>query len=138
MIRRSFRLRIALLSAVLAGSALVGFGLISWWLIYQAKLSRLDAEMENQLMRAGRPRHSERWQFDQALLNKDLGTNTQLLIIDTEGKVLYRSQEWANELEVTNLWTSRPQLPPPQRGEPPPSRDLLPKIRQLILGGWQQ
>ncbi|WP_348231418.1 hypothetical protein [Funiculus sociatus] len=40
---RSFRIRIALLSAVLAGSAIVGFGLISWWLIYEAKVSRLDA-----------------------------------------------------------------------------------------------
>ncbi len=128
MIRRSFRLRIALLSAVLAGSALVGFGLISWWLIYQAKLSRLDAEMEIQLMRAGRPRHSERWQSDQALLNKDLGTNTQLLIIDTDGKVLYRSPEWANELDVTNLWTPRPQLPPPQPGQPPPNPPPKPRF----------
>jgi hypothetical protein len=36
---RSFRIRIALLSAVLAGGALVGFGLTSWWLIYEAKLT---------------------------------------------------------------------------------------------------
>lgn len=122
MIRHSFRLRIALLSAVLAGSALVGFGLISWWLIYQAKLSRLDAEMEIQLMQAGRPRHLERWQNDENLLNKIFSTNALLLIIGADGKVLYRSQEWAKNLDVTNFWTSRPQLPLPQPGQPPPER----------------
>lgn len=53
---RSFRTRIALGSAVLAGTALVGFGMTSWWLIYQAKVSRLDEAMKNQLIRAGRPR----------------------------------------------------------------------------------
>ncbi|MEH1845076.1 MAG: ATP-binding protein [Nostoc sp.] len=48
----SFRLRIALLSAALAGSALVGFGAVSWFQIYNAKISRLDAELLNHLMRA--------------------------------------------------------------------------------------
>ncbi|MEH2425082.1 MAG: ATP-binding protein [Nostoc sp.] len=48
----SFRLRIALLSAALAGSTLVGFGAVSWFQIYNAKISRLDAELLNQLMRA--------------------------------------------------------------------------------------
>ncbi|MEH2034438.1 MAG: hypothetical protein V7K67_33365 [Nostoc sp.] len=48
----SFRLRLALLSAALAGSTLVGFGAISWLQIYNAKTSRLDAELLNQLMRA--------------------------------------------------------------------------------------
>ncbi|MBN3896972.1 MAG: HAMP domain-containing protein [Nostoc sp. NOS(2021)] len=48
----SFRLRIALLSASLAGSALVGFGAVSWFQIYNAKISRLDAELLNNLMRA--------------------------------------------------------------------------------------
>lgn len=122
MIRRSFRLRIALLSAVLAGSALVGFGLISWWLIYQAKLSRLDAEMEIQLMRAGRPRHLERLQTDETLLNKTFGTNALLLMIGADGKVLYRSQEWAKELDTTNLWTRQPLPPFPQPGQPPLDR----------------
>lgn len=131
MIRRSFRLRIALLSAVLAGSALVGFGLISWWLIYQAKLSRLDAELEIQLMRAGRPRPPERWQTDETLLNKSFGTNAQLLIIGADGKVLYRSQEWAKNLDTTNLWT-RQALPPFQsrlpQGQPPPSPPPKPRF----------
>ena len=52
MKRSSFRLRITLLSSALAGSALVGFGAISWFQIYNAHIGRLDAELSNQLMRA--------------------------------------------------------------------------------------
>jgi len=112
---RSFRIRIALLSAVLAGSALVGFGLISWWLIYEAKVSRLDAELESQLMRAGRPRSPERLQSFETSLAQSFGTNPKtpiaILVIGADGNILYRSQQWAADLDVTNLWTSRPQLP---------------------------
>lgn len=147
---RSFRIRIALLSAVLAGGALVGFGLISWWLIYEAKVSRLDAELESQLMRAGRPRSPDRWQSYEASLPQSFGTSAKtaiaLLVIGADGNVIYRSNQWAADLDVTNLWTSRPQLPPfPSRpsaqptapfseiNPPPPDRfqprpDRLPEV----------
>lgn|GEM_PF-5118423 len=46
----SFRLRIALLSALLASSTLISFGLCSWWLTYQAKVSRLDALLKGILV----------------------------------------------------------------------------------------
>ena len=52
MKRPSFRLRIALLSSALAGSALVGFGAVSWFQIYNAQIGRLDAELLNHLMRS--------------------------------------------------------------------------------------
>lgn len=124
---RSFRVRIALLSAVLAGSALVGFGLISWWLIYEAKVSRLDAELESQLLRAGRPRSPERWQSYETSLPgafaTDANTAIAILVKDAEGTILYRSEQWAAELDTTQLWTSRPQrLPsssPPDQSPPP-------------------
>ncbi len=86
---RSFRIRIALLSAILAGTALAGFGLISWWLIYEAKVSRLDAELESQLMRAGRPRSRDRWQSYETSLGQSFGTNAKtpiaLLVIGADG-----------------------------------------------------
>ncbi|NJR65191.1 MAG: hypothetical protein HC772_07495 [Leptolyngbyaceae cyanobacterium CRU_2_3] len=64
---RSFRLRIALLSATLAGAALVGFGVVAWGLIYDAKVKRLDARLENQVRRLVRPRPQDWWQsFDAA------------------------------------------------------------------------
>ncbi len=143
---RSFRIRIALLSAVLAGGALVGFGLISWWLIYEAKVNRLDAELESQLMRAGRPRSPARWHSYEAFLPRAFGTNAKtplaVLVIGADGTVLYRSEQWTADLDITNLWTSRPQLLPfpsppsaqptapfskanppfPERPQPPPDR----------------
>ena len=103
----SFRIRIALLSAVLAGGALVGFGLTSWWLIYEAKVSRLDAELESQLMRAGRPRSYDRWQSYETSLGQSFGTNAKtaiaILVIGADDNILYRSQQWAADLDVTNL-----------------------------------
>jgi hypothetical protein len=125
---RSFRIRIALWSAILAGSALAGFGLISWWLIYEAKVSRLDAELESQLMRTGRPRPRDRWQSYETSLWQSFGTNAKtpiaLLVIGADGNVLYRSDEWAADLDTKNLWTSRPQAPP----FPPPqsNRQIVP------------
>nr|WP_199298061.1 HAMP domain-containing protein [Trichocoleus sp. FACHB-40] len=152
---RSFRIRIALLSAVLAGSAIVGFGLISWWLIYEAKVSRLDAELESQLMRAGRPRSRDRWQSYEAFLPGAFGTNTAIamLVIDADGNVLYRSEEWAADLDTKNLWKSRPQLQPfpphhsqrqtapfSERSQPPPNRPPpAPRFvtQHTAIGTWR-
>src|SRR6478672_6777967 len=108
---RSFRLRVALLSALLEGSALVGFGVISWWLIYQANVSRLDAELSSELMRVGRPRPRDRWQSYGDSLPQTLGTSGKtaiaLLVIGADGTVEYRSEQWPADLNITHLWTSR-------------------------------
>lgn len=143
LLRKSFRLRIALLSACLAGTALVGFGAISSWLIYEAKVSRLDAELESQLFPTGRPRSPEQWQSHEVFLSRAFGTDANtpiaLLIIDVEGKVIYRSNQWAADLNVSNLWTSRPRssmlFPPSDRSlarskaDSPPNRSDFPRRR---------
>jgi heavy metal sensor kinase len=110
---RSFRIRIALVSAILAGSALVGFGVISWWLIYNAKVSRLDGALKIQLMRAARPRGENRWDFYETRLPRALQIQAQMpiaiLVIDKNGNTIYQSEGWATDLKVNNLWSSRPQ-----------------------------
>ncbi|WP_392531584.1 sensor histidine kinase [Nostoc sp. C117] len=147
---RSFRLRIALLSASLAGSTLVGFGAVSWFQIYNAKISRLDAELLNNLMRAtpmpqrGEPPVSasslkredindnflrSRWQFYEDSLSYAFGTNTKtpvaVLVLDANGNTVYQSNSLANDLEINRLLLGRLQLvplpPPPQREPPLPS-----------------
>jgi two-component system, OmpR family, heavy metal sensor histidine kinase CusS len=122
----SFRLRIALLSAALAGSALVGFGAVSWFQIYNAKISRLDAEIFNQLLRATRSPERERWQRYGDSLSYSFGTNTKipiaLLVLDANGNTLYQSNSLPADRDVNRLCLEHLQLapPPPPKGEPPP------------------
>jgi heavy metal sensor kinase len=146
---RSFRLRIALLSAALAGSTLVGFGAVSWFQIYNAKISRLDAELLNQLMRVSRPRERERAHLRPELL-PGFGTNSKtpiaLLILDANGNTAYQSNA---DIEVNRLLVQRLQLtplpPPPPRERanpsvnPPPFRPLLPQFvtAQTATADWR-
>ncbi|MDZ8188617.1 MAG: ATP-binding protein [Nostoc sp. ChiSLP02] len=131
MKRPSFRLRIALLSAALAGGALVGFGAVSWFQIYEAKISRLDAELLNQLMRASRPPEPlpepERWQRYEGSLTHILGTNTKthivLLVLDANSNTVYQSDEVQADLDLNRLLLRQidlaPLPPPLNRGRPP-------------------
>lgn len=108
---RSFRIRLALASAVLAGSALVGFGMTSWWLIYQAKVSRLDEAIESQLMRASRP--LRRFPSSPRIFGIDEDTPTAILVTDLEGKTVYKSDNWSREIKVNNLWRLPSRQPSP-------------------------
>ncbi|MEH2163775.1 MAG: hypothetical protein V7K38_22700 [Nostoc sp.] len=138
----SFRLRIALLSAALAGTTLVGFGAVSWFQIYNAKISRLDAELLNHLMGAtpNLPRLEElsellrkqnqpsRWKFYEDSLSDAFGTNTKtpiaLLVIDANGNIVYQSNSLSADVEVNRLLLERLKLipfsPSPQTEPPPP------------------
>jgi two-component system, OmpR family, heavy metal sensor histidine kinase CusS len=112
---RSFRLRIALLSSLLAGLALVGFGVVAWRLIYTAKVNRLDEKLENQLGRASRLRPQESWEESYAALVRELGTDTALFIRDGEGNTLYQSPDWTSDFLVPNLFPPLPAFPFPHK-----------------------
>jgi len=102
-VMRSFRTRLALASAVLAGSALIGFGMTSWLLIYQEKVSRLDEAILSQLMRAGRPRRSP-FQPSPRIFGIDEDTPIAILVSDLDGNTLYKSANWSSEIKVDRLW----------------------------------
>jgi two-component system heavy metal sensor histidine kinase CusS len=162
---RSFRLRIALLSAVLAGTALIGFGAIAWHLIYVAKLNRLDARLENQMARVARPRSLEGWQEFAVTLPRALGmdadTPTALLVLGADGDQL-QAGDWPVDFDIKPLFPPRPNVPvaPSSPSEPrpdgspsdffrfrrerSPNQRLLfprPAVRLLTLntptGGWR-
>ena len=131
----SFRLRIALFSSVLAGSALIGFGGVSWWQIYKAKISRLDAQIINHLMLPKRPLKKRPKQFDQEsgwqeykeLLFRILGANTKnsiaFSVFDLEDNIIYQSQEVIEDKDLYLLLVKRLELtksPPPKPPPPPP------------------
>jgi two-component system, OmpR family, heavy metal sensor histidine kinase CusS len=125
---RSFRLRLAVLSAALAGSALVGFGIVAWRLIYVAKVSRLDAKLENQVRRLARPRPQDWWQFFATTLPRELGTDTDtpivLWVVGAEGGKFYQSSNGASDLDLQKL------LPPPAAvSDLPPDQPNFPRLR---------
>ncbi|MBL1178299.1 ATP-binding protein [Pantanalinema sp. GBBB05] len=144
MNRPSFRLRIALLSSLLAGSALVGFGIFSWWLIYQTKLKRVDDSIKTQLLReSDRPRPIEHWQSYTDSLPVTLGTNTladqALLIKNAAGEIVYQSATWKIDLTHIVIFPPLPlpvqrqaNLPPPPfpPQQPPPGQRPPPPLEQ--------
>jgi two-component system, OmpR family, heavy metal sensor histidine kinase CusS len=115
----SFRLRIAVLATVLAGSSLMAFSFVAWRLIYGAKVSRLDARLEQQTRRAARPRLSDWWTgFVRALpgeLGTDVATPIRLQVLDANGSSIYQSDDWSADFRI-------PPLPTPPSPAPPPPR----------------
>ncbi|MEH2067047.1 MAG: ATP-binding protein [Nostoc sp.] len=159
MKRPSFRLRIALLSAGLAGGALVGFGAVSWFQIYEAKISRLDAELLNQLMRASRPPERppepQQWQRYEKSLTHTLGTNTKtriaLLAVDANSNTVYQSKEVQTDLDLNRLLLRQisliPVPPPPKKERSPIAENTNPPFppprppqfvsQQTTTGTWR-
>ncbi len=144
----SFRLRIALFSATLAGSALVGFGAVSWFQIYNAKVNRLDAQIVNQLMRPMRPPGRQPPQFygennwDMYLkpLSNGLGANTEipiaLLVFDADN-ISHQSQEVVKDKDLYRLLVNKLKLtkPLPRKPSPPPPPTLITQTTKT--GTWR-
>lgn len=145
----SFRLRIALFSAALAGSALVGFGAVSWFQIYNAKVNRLDTQIINQLMRPISPPgrkppqfyQEEEWQMYRTMLSNILSENTEipiaLLVFDAENNQLYQSQEVIIDKDLQRLLVNKLKLtkPFPRKPSPPPPPILITETTKT--GTWR-
>ncbi|WOD39415.1 ATP-binding protein [Nodosilinea sp. E11] len=154
MNRPSLRLRLALWAAALAGGALLGFALLSSWLIYQAKLDRLDARLERAVPLA-RPGNGPDGRLGsgpspdtglgpilglslgprlEADLAKDLGLPTDsevgLLLINRAGQIVYQSPQWS--IAPAQL----PALPLPSAGGPRRGHRRLLTV-QTDAGSWR-
>lgn len=119
----SFRLRITLLSVILAGSALVGFGLVSWFQIYQTKLARLDDQIKSHLLReSSAPRPLDHWESYEFALPSFFGMDSQakiaLLVLDVDGNVLFQSTSWPSDLDRAGLFPPQDDFRPPPRFPP--------------------
>jgi two-component system, OmpR family, heavy metal sensor histidine kinase CusS len=102
---RSFRLRIALLSAFLAGAALVGFGLTAWFLIREANLRQLDKAIETQLFKAaGLPRPAAYWRIYENDLPRIFDAKNDhwvaLRVINPDLVGVYQSPSWPLGLTI--------------------------------------
>ena len=127
---RSFRLRLALLAATLAGISLAAFGAVAWWMIRDGIVAQLDMEIRAQLTREmSRPRPPEHWQvYDERLrtafrggadIDAPMGAAV-LLVTAHDGAIIYQSARWPAGLRLESL----PQPAPPrgQRRSPEVSR----------------
>jgi signal transduction histidine kinase len=108
---KSFRLRIALLSALLTGLALLAFGVSNWWLVRNLKLERIDSEVRTQAERVvNRPGRNDNWQGLEARLLNSLGVRDSnellLLVQESSGETRYRSSHWPAGLDANRMpWT---------------------------------
>lgn len=104
---RSFRLRIAVLSAALSGLVLIIFGVSSWWLIRQVEIERMDSTLRAQIEReiaAGLG--ATPWPEREARLRERLNINdsknlvllAQLVLSDSSTPI-YRSAHWPTLLQ---------------------------------------
>jgi two-component system heavy metal sensor histidine kinase CusS len=119
--RTSLRWRIALGTSALAGGVLMGFALLSSWLIYQAKIDRLDAQIESALMRVGRFPPINPPSRPEATLAQALGvsddTTIALQLLDANGSVIYQSNYWPETLQPTLPSRSPDHAAPPSPAE---------------------
>ena len=108
----SFRLRLALLSALLTGLVLVAFGFGSWWLIRNIKIERIDSELRRFAEReVTRRRTAPEWRKEEERLVLALGVrdieDMVLLAEGTVGETFYRSAQWPTSLHSPSLpWPS--------------------------------
>jgi two-component system, OmpR family, heavy metal sensor histidine kinase CusS len=135
----SFRLRIALLSSLLAGGALAGFSGMSWWVIYQTKLNRIDDGIKNQLLReSDRPQPQVHWQpYAQtlsAMFNTDHADDVAVIVQTTAGETVYQSSSWSVDLTRHTAFPASPTAPP----RPPKTRPSKTSAPTSRSGGFGQ
>jgi two-component system heavy metal sensor histidine kinase CusS len=112
----SFRLRLAVATALMAGVALAGFAALAWWQMRQAKMDTLDREIHDQAERElSREWPAEHWPRHQHNLWRSLGAQTlqqSLLLMQGRRGVAFRSAHWPENVDPDKLpWPDTGPLP---------------------------
>lgn len=143
---RSFRVRLAVLSTVLAGTALLGFSAIAWRLIYGAKVSRLEAKIEVALRRLAipRPMPADFWEMAASELPTQLNLTSEtaiaLKVMGDGGQLLYQSPNWQREFErFSSLKPISSLTVVPRRNRPLPPPEITPRwqTQHTSTGNWR-
>ena len=134
---RSFRFRLALLSALLTGAVVSVFSLGAWWLVRETRIERLDRDVRAHAEReVTRDRDPAEWRHIEARIAADLGIRNPdaltLWVMDASGTEAYRSRNWPGAIDVRQLPWPSPGRRPPDRPAPDPER-APPASRSLAL-----
>ncbi len=109
----SFRLRLAILLALLGGLTLAGFSLGTWWLIREIRIERIDYEVRSNAEReVDKSRNNIEWQRIESRLVSDIGVRKRddllLLVQNSKGETVYRSPHWPSKLITEQFpWPSK-------------------------------
>jgi len=119
-----FRLRIALLTAVISGSVLVAFGGAGWYLLYHERVAALDREIRTLAYRhpgwmGGRANYERLASAIEFVFGEDRKDRMILLVTDAEGAVRYRSPHWPPDLNPAKFDLQLPDSPESGREESP-------------------
>jgi heavy metal sensor kinase len=146
VIFNSFRSRLAFISALLSGVALLGFATFAWWVVYDIKIKQIEMDVTaNAERESHRMFPPEVWQeFGETVLPRVMGLRDPqhllLLVEDETGQIIYRSEHWPSTLDAARFsWPAKskrfdampPDLPifrPPGQPEgwPQHPRDFIP------------
>lgn len=116
---KSFRLRLAVSTALLAGVALAGFAAIAWWQMRNAQIDALDRQIRDQVERELlRQWPAEHWAGHEHNMNRAFGAQTleqSLLLVQNHTSLVFRSEHWPTDLNPDALpWPrseNQPNLP---------------------------
>ncbi len=116
MKKKSFRLRLALFSALLAGGSVTGFSGISYLFYYQSKLRSLDFDIQDQLLIAvSTPRPVFYWEelaeSRSELFKNHANLAGELLILANDNRILYHSPNWHKEFNRKLFFPPQPDIP---------------------------
>jgi len=134
---KSFRLCLALLSALLSGLALTAFGFSTWWLILGNKIDRMDNDVRSGAEReTQRTRDVAEWQRTEARMAAETGIRDNrdflLLVEDGSGAILYRSPDWPANLDVKQFpWLQQSAGSPGPEPSPRPDSDAQGADRRI-------
>ena len=111
-----FRLRIALLSGLISGVVLVGFGATAYHLIGRQKLQSLDTEIRSLGTRhpgwsAGRGSYERLNSSLEFIFGEEHQDQIILMVKDARGQTLYTSPGWPTEIDSEGLDCSLPDNP---------------------------
>ena len=127
-----FRLRIALLSALISGGVLIAFGSAAWLWISHERLAAMDREILSLAYRhpgwiGNRVTQEKLSSAIEFVFGEDRKENLLLLVKDSSGKTLFISPHWPAEINPDNLdWklADDPKALKADAASPAPDSDL--------------
>lgn len=104
----SLRVKISVLSSVISGAILIGFGLAAWYLIYHERLAAVDREIRTLAARhpgwlGNRASYERLTSMLEFTFGEQRKEQVILLIRDRDGQELYRSPHWPASLGLEKL-----------------------------------